>query len=348
MPNATKVERVAELKEQIEGANALLLTEYRGLTVEEITELRRSLREVDASLSVIKNTLMLRAANDAGLTELDELLAGPSAVAFIQGDVVAVAKKLKDASKQYPALVIKGGYMDGSVLDAAGASALAELESREVMLSKIAGLLKGEMSRAAAAFIAAQSQFLSLLEAYKEKLPAGDEPAAEAEAAAAAEVRGRGSTEQRRKRPQQKRHPARKQQRRAPRRKQMAKVKTEDLLESFKEMTLLELSEFIKQFEETFDVKAASAAPVMMAGPGGGGGGEAPEEQTEFDVVLNGAGDQKIQVIKEVRALTSLGLKEAKDLVDSAPKPVLEKVAKDVADKAKDQLEAAGASVEVK
>ena len=127
----------------------------------------------------------------------------------------------------------------------------------------------------------------------------------------------------------------------------MAKVKTEDLLESFKEMTLLELSEFIKQFEETFDVKAASAAPVMMAAPGGGGG-EAAEEQTEFDVVLNGAGDQKIQVIKEVRALTSLGLKEAKDLVDSAPKPVLEKVAKDVADKAKDQLEAAGASVEVK
>ena len=128
----------------------------------------------------------------------------------------------------------------------------------------------------------------------------------------------------------------------------MAKVKTEDLLESFKEMTLLELSEFIKQFEETFDVKAASAAPVMMQGPGGGGGGEVAEEQTEFDVVLTGAGDQKIQVIKEVRALTSLGLKEAKDLVDSAPKPVLEKVAKDVADKAKEQLEGAGASVEVK
>jgi len=128
----------------------------------------------------------------------------------------------------------------------------------------------------------------------------------------------------------------------------MAKAKTEDLLESFKEMTLLELSEFIKQFEETFDVKAASAAPVMMAGPGGGGGGEVAEEQTEFDVVLTGAGDQKIQVIKEVRALTSLGLKEAKDLVDSAPKPVLEKVAKDVADKAKEHLEAARASVEVK
>jgi|SRR5215203_6410122 len=128
----------------------------------------------------------------------------------------------------------------------------------------------------------------------------------------------------------------------------MAKKSTADLLESFKEMTLLELSEFIKEFEETFDVKAASGAPMMMAAPGGGGGGEAAEEQTEFDVVLNAAGDQKIQVIKEVRALTSLGLKEAKDLVDSAPKAVLEKVAKDVADKAKEQLEGVGATVEVK
>ena len=185
MPNATKIERVAELKEQIEGANALLLTEYRGLTVEEITELRRSLRDVDASLAVIKNTLMQRAANDAGIAELDDLLSGPSAVAFVNGDVVAVAKKLKDASKQYPALVIKVGFMDGAPLDAAAASSLADLESREVMLSKIAGMLKSEMSRAAAMFIATQSKFLSLLEAYKEKLPT--EAAAEAPAEAPAE-----------------------------------------------------------------------------------------------------------------------------------------------------------------
>src|SRR6478736_4573144 len=195
MPNATKIERVAELKEQIEGANALLLTEYRGLTVEEITELRRSLRDVDASLAVIKNTLMLRAANDAGIAELDEMLSGPSAVAFVNGDVVAVAKKLKDASKQFPALVIKGGYMDGAPLDAAGATALADLESREVMLSKIAGMLKSEMSRAAAMFIATQSKFLSLLEAYKEKLPA--EAAAEVPAETlAAEVAAEAPAEE--------------------------------------------------------------------------------------------------------------------------------------------------------
>ena len=128
----------------------------------------------------------------------------------------------------------------------------------------------------------------------------------------------------------------------------MAKMGTDDLLDQFKEMTLLELSAFIKQFEETFDVKAAAGAPVMMAAPGGGGGAEAEEEQTEFDVVLMAAGDKKIQVIKEVRALTSLGLKEAKDLVDNAPKAVLERVAKEAADTAKGTLEAAGATVEIK
>jgi large subunit ribosomal protein L7/L12 len=128
----------------------------------------------------------------------------------------------------------------------------------------------------------------------------------------------------------------------------MAKLSTDQLLDQFKEMNLLELSEFIKAFEEAFDVKAAAAAPMMTAAPGAATGGEEAEEQTEFDVILTGAGDQKIQVIKEVRALTSLGLKEAKDLVDGAPKPVLEKVAKEQADKAREQLEAAGASVEVK
>ena len=128
----------------------------------------------------------------------------------------------------------------------------------------------------------------------------------------------------------------------------MAKLSTDQLLDQFKEMNLLELSEFIKAFEEAFDVKAAAAAPMMMAGPGAASGGEEAEEQTEFDVIITGAGGQKIQVIKEVRALTSLGLKEAKDLVDGAPKPVLEKVAKEQADKAREQLEAVGASVEVK
>lgn len=129
----------------------------------------------------------------------------------------------------------------------------------------------------------------------------------------------------------------------------MAKLSNEDLLEQFKEMTLLELSEFVKQFEEAFDVKAAApVAAVAAPAAGGGDGAGAAEEQDEFDVVLEAAGDKKIQVIKEVRALTSLGLKEAKDLVEGTPKAVLEKVAKDKAEEAKTKLEAAGATVTLK
>ena len=129
----------------------------------------------------------------------------------------------------------------------------------------------------------------------------------------------------------------------------MAKLSTDELLDAFKEMTLLELSEFVKQFEDTFGVTAA--APVAVAAPAAGGGAAAPEEaaeQDEFDVILEGPGDKKIQVIKEVRTLTSLGLKEAKDLVDAAPKALLEKVNKETAEKAKAALEGAGATVTVK
>src|SRR5881227_2632360 len=167
MPRTEKLERVAELKRRIEGSAALLLAEYRGLTVSDITELRRTLRETDASLTVVKNTLMQRAAAEAGL-ELTELLSGPSAVAFVDGDAVSAAKKIKAATKQFPTLVLKGGFMEGQVL-----------------LSKIAGLFKGEMARAAATFVSAQSRFLSLLEAYKGTLPTEPEaepPEPEAEA----------------------------------------------------------------------------------------------------------------------------------------------------------------------
>ena len=128
----------------------------------------------------------------------------------------------------------------------------------------------------------------------------------------------------------------------------MAKISSEDLLEAFKEMTLIELSEFVKSFEETFGVTAAAPVAVAAAGGGGAAAAEAPEEQDEFDVVLQGAGEKKIQVIKEVRALTNLGLKEAKDLVDGAPSNVLEKVTKEAAEKAKAALEGAGATVTLK
>lgn len=131
----------------------------------------------------------------------------------------------------------------------------------------------------------------------------------------------------------------------------MAKLTTTELLDAFKEMTLIELSEFVKEFEETFGVTAAAPVAVAAAAPAAGGaagGDEAAAAQDEFDVVLEAAGDKKINVIKEVRALTSLGLKEAKDLVEAAPKTVLEKATKEAAEKAKEALEAAGASVTLK
>ncbi|GAA4912370.1 50S ribosomal protein L7/L12 [Nesterenkonia massiliensis] len=128
----------------------------------------------------------------------------------------------------------------------------------------------------------------------------------------------------------------------------MAKMSNEELIEQFKEMSLIELSEFVKLFEETFDVTAAAPVAVAGAAPAAGGEAAAAEEQTEFDVILEAAGDKKIGVIKEVRGLTSLGLKEAKELVDGAPKAVLEGVDKDAAEKAKEALEGAGATVTLK
>ncbi|RIK11425.1 MAG: 50S ribosomal protein L7/L12 [Acidobacteria bacterium] len=128
----------------------------------------------------------------------------------------------------------------------------------------------------------------------------------------------------------------------------MAKLTTDDLLDHFKSMTVLELSEFVKAFEDEFGVTAAAPVAVAAAAPAGGDAGGAAEEKDEFDVVLTAQGDKKVQVIKEVRALTGLGLKEAKDLVEAAPSPVLEKVAKEDAEKAKKQIEEAGGTVEIK
>ncbi|TMK63995.1 MAG: 50S ribosomal protein L10 [Actinobacteria bacterium] len=180
MPSQQKVEKVAKLKERISSSQALLLAEYRGLSVQDATELRRSLGQ-DTRFLVVKNTLMRRAAGEAGVAELERLLEGPTAVAFVAGDPVAAAKRVVEAAKRFPALALKGAYMEGRVLGADEARGLAELESREVMLSRLAGAFKAEMSRAAGMFQALQGRFLSLLEAYKEKVPPGEEAMAPAE-----------------------------------------------------------------------------------------------------------------------------------------------------------------------
>ncbi|MFV2173847.1 50S ribosomal protein L10 [Actinomadura sp. LOL_016] len=164
-----KDEAIAELKTEFESSNGAVLTEYRGLSVAQVTELRGNLGEV-ARFRVVKNTLTKRAANEAGVDEqFRELLEGPSAIAFVRGDVVEAAKGLRDFAKANPALVIKGGYIDGQSMDAAQITKLADLESREVLLAKLAGAMKGSMANAAALFNALPTQTAQLAEALRAK-----------------------------------------------------------------------------------------------------------------------------------------------------------------------------------
>ncbi|WP_105566218.1 50S ribosomal protein L10 [Microbacterium halophytorum] len=165
---AHKDATVAELQKNFEDSTAVVLTEYRGLTVAELKELRDSIRQ-DAEYAVVKNTLTKIAANNAGISDLDADLNGPSAIAFVHGDPVAVAKGLRAFAKAHPLLVIKGGYFDGAALSAEEVNKLADLESREVLLSKVAGMMKASMSKAAAVFQALPSKTVRTVEALREK-----------------------------------------------------------------------------------------------------------------------------------------------------------------------------------
>ena len=165
---AQKDASVAELTKNFESSTAVLLTEYRGLTVGELRELRNTIRQ-DAEYAVVKNTLTKIAAKNAGVEGLDDSLQGPSAIAFVHGDPVAVAKGLRAFAKAHPLLVIKGGYFDGAPLTAEEVNKLADLESREVLLAKLAGAMKASMSKAAALFQAPLSKTVRTVEALREK-----------------------------------------------------------------------------------------------------------------------------------------------------------------------------------
>jgi large subunit ribosomal protein L10 len=182
MARADKATAVADIAEQFKESTATLITEYRGLTVANLAELRRSLNGA-ATYSVAKNTLVKRAASEAGVEGLDELFAGPTAIAFVTGEPVDAAKAIKTFAREHKALVIKGGYMDGRALTVAEVERIADLESREVLLAKLAGAMKGNMAKAAALFNAPASQIARLAAALQEKKAAE----APADSAAAAE-----------------------------------------------------------------------------------------------------------------------------------------------------------------
>ena len=173
MPNAEKVSAVAELTEHFRSSSAAVITEYRGLTVKQVSELRRVLGQ-ETTYAVVKNTLTKRAAADAGLEVDDALLTGPTAIAFVGGDPVEAAKGLRDFAKANPLLVIKGGLMEGKALSVSEVNRIADLESREVLLAKLAGALKALPTRAAALFQAPLSQMARLAAALEEKKPAAE------------------------------------------------------------------------------------------------------------------------------------------------------------------------------
>lgn len=187
MARPSKVTSVAEIADHFRTSNAAVLTEYRGLTVAQMKNLRRSLGE-NVTYAVVKNTLTKIAAKDAGVEGLDALLVGPSAIAFVQGDAVEAAKGIRNFAKENPALVIKGGVMDGALLSAADITKIADLESREVLLSKLAGALKAKQSQAAALFAAPLSKTARALGALQAKLEADPSAAAAAPAAPAPEA----------------------------------------------------------------------------------------------------------------------------------------------------------------
>lgn len=191
MARPDKSATVTELADRFKSSTATVLTEYRGLSVAQMKELRTSLGD-GSTYAVVKNTLTKRAAQEAGIDGLDDLLVGPSAIAFVEGDIVVAAKSLKTFAKENPALVIKGGYLDGAVISPEEVSKLAELESREVLLAKLAGAMKGSMQNAVGLFAAPLSQAVRTFDALRAKVeaegPVGDAPAAEATPVAAEEA----------------------------------------------------------------------------------------------------------------------------------------------------------------
>jgi large subunit ribosomal protein L10 len=174
MPNPQKEAKVKEIAEQLSGATAAVLAGYRGLTVQEAADLRAALSEADTRFTIVKNSLTRLAVKEAGLEGLTDLIDGPTAIAYVQGDPVSAAKRLVEAGRRFPVLDLRGGFAEGRILTAEDVRRFADLESREVMLAKLAGLAKSQIARTAWMLQALQSKFLLLMEALKDKLPASD------------------------------------------------------------------------------------------------------------------------------------------------------------------------------
>jgi len=309
---ADKSAAIDELAERLTKAEIAVLTEYRGLSVTELQDLRGRLRPAGVEYVVAKNTLARFAAERVGRTSIVEDLVGPTAIAF-GSDPVATAKALQDYTRTNRIFVLKAGLLGDRRLDPREVEQLASLPPLDVLRGRVFGMIVSPLQSTVTVLTAPLAGLARLLQARREQL---EEQGGEAAAAAG----GDG----------------------------MASI--DELVESLGELKVLDLANLVKRLEDAWGVSAAAvAAPMAVAAPSGDGGAAAApaEAQTEFDVVLKDFGAKKIEVIKVVRELTNLGLKEAKDLVEAAPKPVLEGVAKDAADAAAGKLRDAGATVDV-
>jgi ribosomal protein L7/L12 len=308
---AQKEQTVNELADKLSRSQLVIITDYRGLTVSEMSALRGRLRQAGAEYQVTKNSLTRFAARQAGLASLVDDLIGPSAIAFGYEDPAALAKSLQEylrAARTSP-LVVKGGVLGDRRLTADEIGRIADLPSREVVLGQTLGSVVAPLTSFLMVVMAPLQNVIGVLEARRQQLE---------ESGATQEGTG---------------------------------VANDELIASIEKMSVLDLVELKKALEERWGVTAAVAMAPAAAGAAADGAAAAAapaEEQTEFNVVLTNFGANKINVIKAVRELTSLGLKEAKDLVEAAPKAVKEGVPKEEAEAAAAKLREAGATVDVK
>jgi len=308
MRKEEKTQAIAELHEKFGRARAAFLAECTGLEGNEVTELRRQLRGAGAELKVVKNTLAVLASEGTSLSVAKEHFRGPLSVAIGYDDPALPAKILRDfiaKEKREKKMRITVGVVEGNLLDAARVKAVADLPSRNALLSMLLAGLQGPLAGLAGTMSGIVSKFVGTLIAIKEK-PKEDSMS--------------GAT--------------------------ATKLSKDDFIKMIEGMSVLELDDYVKALQERFGVTAA--APVAAAGGGAAAAAAPAEEKTAFDVILASAGDKKIQVIKVVRELTSLGLKEAKDLVEGAPKPVKTGASKEEAETIKKKLEEQGAKIEIK
>jgi ribosomal protein L7/L12 len=306
MNRTEKVSEVDQLKQDFSSISSAFLVDFRGMKVVDATDLRRQIHKSQARLKVVKNTLALLATKGSPMEVLSDYFIGPTAIAYTSVDPVSLAKILNNVAKENPNLIIKAGYLDGSLVEAKRIGDIANLPSKQTLQGQVVGLIASPLRRLVWVLNGAIQKFLVVLSEIQKNRP---------------ESSG-------------------------------GEMNTEEIIKSIEDMSVLQLSQLIKALEDKFGVSAAMAAPVAAAAgsaaPAAGDAAKA-EEKTQFDVILASfPADKKINIIKVVREVTSLGLKEAKDLVEGAPKPLKEGVSKEEADSIKKKFADAGATVEVK